>query len=348
MPGKLAFILLMLATPWVAIAQTPRAPATTQAGVQDQEERIAHGSIRVPVPPDWEVLARREDSLGIQLNSTDPPATLIIKATPQKFSLTNDPTMRHQMSQAIVKDLKQKLADERVEVLNWPRVVKDDEFFIRIHDRHRTGGKIADRTHFFRALGVYLIMVTCITYDGTDAQISNVNELAGKLIWQIRTAKVAKPPGVPTTGKPSLFQKAGMKLVPPEGWVEDKTDRAEGVVAVYRRPVGPGKIHVRVVSMVGRSERTEVLVRQLLEDELSAHAIPGAVSLTKPVSVPTNMLGKSRLTLTLKHVDYRVEARVARFGEKLVCVTAVSGAKQAQELESTADGLANRVEKLPR
>jgi len=352
---SLTRMLLATLVPLLALAA---APATKPSAAEKPTIEFADGGVAMPVPDGWDVQLLSDDALGAMLVAragTFGPtgAGLTVGLSPQQHSMTDNPKIADAIGKSILDQLRRMVEAQGLEVLTAPHLERDPEWFIRIRDvtRDPTSGKVADRLHVYRPVGVYLVMVAVTAYDPpTPDDAKAVHKVGETALYQIRPAKAQRNAGVATKGQPTALGKAKLKLAPPKGWMEVRTDADDGTVVTYRKPLGSTVVAVRVAALDKQPDAKDAAAERIAREELAKYIPSG----TEPAGEPEVVQGGAfvvKLKQAAKRFSqrHRVETRVATVGDpaagmRLVAVTNASTELSADEASKFADELAGTAE----
>lgn len=337
-------ILLLLVSTWPCVGRAQSTLPATAPVVQGEEQLFLDDTMKFNVPPGWTVTAVSEDTRTVLLLNEAKDAVLKIVVDPQTASMTQNADTKRLMGEAIVKGLRDRLEAEKTEMIEPPKLKRDEAFFIRIEDKYRDHDRVADRLHVFRVLGINLLRVVAVDLSGNPEQTAAVHTLGEQLVYQIRTNKLPRPTGVPTGQKPSLFRKAKVKLTPAKGWLEEKKDADGGVIATYREPLPAGVVTVRVLSMAAQQRPRDEVVAKMSRDDLASMPVPDATQGEVESATDGRFASKSMQKYTRKGLTFRVENRVMIVGEMLLSVTSSSTELKSVEVGKFADELAATAE----
>src|SRR4051812_36919910 len=116
-------VLFLVATLSVAAGPTTKPAATTRpvnkpAAPQRVRDGMMEGKIRFLLPASWELIERAEAGIGVRYKLPDEKGTVGLMVTVQKQAMPNDHAgLREQMGQALLKSVKQNLAERKLEVV---------------------------------------------------------------------------------------------------------------------------------------------------------------------------------------------------------------------------------------
>ncbi len=335
--------LLLCVSSVPVIAQTK--PGATTSPVVPVEQLFADDTLKFAVPAGWRVTKVSEDTRWVELTEITGGGLMVVNTTPQTGSLGQNPDAKQKIGELIVKNLRELLERGKLTMVDPPRMKRDEAFFLRIEDRYRTeDAKTATRLHVYRVYGIHLLMVAATSFDESAEYQAQTYVAGEKLVYAIKANKIVRPTGIPTQGKPSPFRKAKVRLTPAKGWVEEKSDKDDGIIATYREPVGSGIVIVRVLSMAIQKDPRDAVVARLSADDLASLAPPDA----KPEPVQDIASGPFAKKAQQKHdrlgPTLRVENRVMIVGEMLLSVTSASNELKAEPVSKFADDLATTAE----
>jgi hypothetical protein len=355
----LAFLLGAASAPGQSAPVDPiRSPAPTTSAARPVEQLFADDTLSVPVPPGWRVSTIGEDTRMVVFALDAPHASgavMAITTTPQTASLTQHPEVRLQIGNGIIGLMKKELAAKNLESVDPPRIKRDDGFYLRIEDSYRSDGKVARRLNVYRVIGIHLVMATITSYAQEDAGVAADFKLAEQTLSKVKPNKLARVRGVPTGQKPGLFRQAKVKLTPTKGWLEERTDKPEGIIATFRQQVGGSVVTVRAIPMDAQKEnRASVIARVATEDITAAtqavvDAAPPGATVTPGEITTTPADGTFELRAVQKTIraglTFRVETRVRMVGNVVLSITNSSTELRATDGVTTwADDLARTAE----
>ncbi|HEV7302191.1 MAG TPA: hypothetical protein VGN72_22830 [Tepidisphaeraceae bacterium] len=337
----IGLILVLLFCSPVVTAQPSTAPAS-------DEHLFADDTLQFTVPEGWRLSKISNDSLWAEMKRDDGGGTLVLNTTLQTASLTQNPDTRIKIGEQIVKQMHDQLVAQGLEIVDRPRMKRDDAFFLRVEDRYRAtatdGGKVVSRLHVYRAMGIHFLMVVATSFDESPNTIAAIHKAGEQLLYSVKPNKVTRNRGVPTGNKPALFRQAKVKLSPAKGWLEDKSDTAVGTIATYRQPIGGAVVTVRVVPMADQTDARDVVAARIAREDLAAMIVTDTQA--GPVEAVTDdaFMSKSRQTHTGVRPAVRVENRVRSVGNVLLSVTSSSVEVKADAVGTWADDLAKSAE----
>lgn len=362
--SKLPAILLtclLVCTP-DAIAQSKPAPATKPTDVTAPVEQLfSNDTLGITVPAGWRVARVGDDTNSLVFALEKPHAAgavMAVNTTPQTSSLTQTAEIKFKIGKGVVELMTKELAAKNIESVDAPAVKHDDGFFLRVEDSYKSDGKVAHRLHVYRVIGIHLLMATVTSFAPDDAGVNADWKVAERAINSVKPNKIPRVFGVPTGQKPGLFRLAKVKLAPAKGWLEERADKADGVISTFRQQVGGNVVTVRVTPMDAQKEsRAAVVARVVAEDVASA--TKALVDATRPGTTveagdveTTAGDGAIDLRAVQKPVRtglaFRVETRAKMVGNVVLTVTSSSTEKRAVDgVAQWADDLATTAEPFP-
>lgn len=316
-------------------AQPTTAPATTEVPFADD-------TLKLTVPAGWRVMKISEDSRWIELKNDDGTGVLVVNTTPQTSSLAEQADAKMLVGQKVVASMRQQLEAEKYDVIDPPTVKRDDAFFLRIEDRYRQAdGRPASRLHVYRVLGIHFLMVAATSFDDAPEKVTGVWQAGEKAIYAIKPNKVTRNRGIPTGQKPTIFGKAGVTLAPAKGWLEERSDAANGVITTYRQPIGEATVTVRAVPLATAGADTKAAAVRIGQEDLTAVTVEGSTAgEVEALAADGPFLSRSQQKHARLGPTIRVENRVVAVGDTLLSITSSSTEVKAPEVSRWADELA--------
>jgi hypothetical protein len=318
-------------------------PTTSTTRAAPAEQLFFGDALKFPIPDGWQVNWISQDTKTIKLVSDDEKGVILVNTTPQTASLTQNPETRDAIAKKMLELRRQQMEANKVDMIDPPHLKHDDGFFIRMEDRYRQGEQVADRVHVYRVMGFNLLMVASISVSDSADEVAKVHKIGDKLLYQIEPSKIPPRAGIPT-GKAMLFRKAQVKLTPAKGWVSEKEDAAQGVIARFYERIGPGVIQVRVEAAGLPGKPQEQWAQRVASEDLKTMAVPDAkAAAAEPVS-GGRFRSKSQQKYDQLGLTWRVENRVVVIGDRLLSITNRSTEFKAGPISQYADDLANSAE----
>jgi hypothetical protein len=331
-----ATLLLIL---FLGLASSARAePATAPSA---DEVSFADDTLKFTVPAGWRVTQITEDARWIFLKNADDSGQIVLNTTPQTRSLTQNADTKMQVGEKLVELMRQQLEAEKYDIIDAPRVKRDDAFFLRIEDRYRQAdGRAASRLHVYRVLGIHFLMAVSTSFDEAPDKVAAIWETGQKAIYSIKASKVVRNRGIPTGNKPGIFGKAGVTLSPAKGWLEERTDVADGLITTYRQPIGQAIVKVRAVSMAVQNADAKAVAERVGKEDLAAMTVEGGTAGAVEATPDGKYLSKSQQKHARLGPTIRVENRVIAVGNVLLSITSSSTDLKAAEVSAWVDELA--------
>ena len=263
----LYFILLFCIAAAPAAETTPTtAPATATAPAV---ELLDQGRVRITPPAGWKLVERKGLSLRYQLGAGEGAITVIV--TPQDEMPTDETIAK--VAKVAGKELREAARNEGAQMLIPPRTEPDDRFALKLRDRTRgANGKARDQLQMYRVMQLELVHVAVVANVETEAESRKIFAAAEELL---DTAKLGTGP------KPTSFRKTRVRFTIPPGWVEERKDDPNGVVATYTNAAYPGARMVVRSRVIPKDAKFNAQVRdhtldQLVDDYRTA-ALPDGV-----------------------------------------------------------------------
>jgi hypothetical protein len=171
-------------------------PATTApARVRDG---LINGSVRFLIPADWEIASRADNGMSVVYHTPDSIGTVSMLITQQAEAIPQHNAAVHaQMQKTILGWDNQDLKNRKVEVIDAPKVERDDRFMLRVHERFKDGDHLLDVLHIYRGIGLNLVGVTVAASTEDKEQAKRVHEGAALLLMSVSLAapdpKIIRP-----------------------------------------------------------------------------------------------------------------------------------------------------------
>lgn len=173
-------------------------PANKAAAPQRVRDGTAEGKVRFLVPASWEVMERSDNGLAVRYKLPDDKGTVGMVVTVQKQAMPNDHAgLREQMGQALLKAVKQDLANRKLETVDAPRLERDEAFMAKVRYRVKEEGTMLDGMHAYRAVGIYLINVASAAVTEDKEEAKAMHETAAMMLMSVTTGpadpKIVRP-----------------------------------------------------------------------------------------------------------------------------------------------------------
>jgi hypothetical protein len=336
-----AFLIVLLVTAQVLAAT---APPTT--GPKEGEDTLLDGAITFTPPEGWQELTR--DAKSIQYNSPDHKATIMVTARPQEVNINKDAAS--QMGMMIKKKIAEQVKSAGGEFVISPRVEKDDLLLLKVHDRTKSGGAVADRLQLYNMVVLNLVTVISVVSSDVEDEINSYQKTATDVLRSARFQKldaktgkrVPVKPKMPTT-LPKNYWKAHVRILGPNGWKEEMKDNASGEIATFTDPQHADvKIQVtieRVPAAISEDDpRIEKLADEMIDRQEQAEKKAGREAQGESEVVDnTAYVKESRSRYTGKPQPMVVSSRVLQLDHILANIVTEAPADQSPRVEKLAD-----------
>jgi hypothetical protein len=183
----------------LALAQTPK-PSTGPA----TRASLAQGEVRfTPPPDDWAELPQPDGSNGTiaTYKHNDDHAVITVSTTEQKQPLPDTPRIRFSLGTQMVKAIRADIDNNKAEVLEAPKLERDERYLIRIRDKIRINGITSDRLHLHRAMGYQFVRVTARVDDQEPDAVKQAFTVAETLLDGATLGKRDRKPPVTRPAK---------------------------------------------------------------------------------------------------------------------------------------------------
>jgi hypothetical protein len=170
--------------PATRLSPTTRPAAATQpARVRDA---LAKGTLRFLAPADWELVKRSDDGLTAFYKASGGHGLITMVVTPQKVAFpTGNAALKQQLAAQIMKALIADLKKRNVEVIDPPRLERDEAFVARIVYRFRNEGHELRALHAYRGLGFNAISVTASVAATDPAEAKAIEDAAAMMLMSV-------------------------------------------------------------------------------------------------------------------------------------------------------------------
>jgi len=339
---RILLAVLISATP--GLAQTSR-PAT----VAEQRDYLDEGRFLFNPPADWSEAFRSPDGMAVQFNAPEGRAALQVMLVPQETVLS--PTMKGRVAKFVIEGKVAGAKDRGVEVIDAPKAVKDDRFYLKIRDRIRKpDGGVEDRLHVYRVMGAYLLLGACTAFTDDEPAAALSHKVAEDVLLSATGGRKGK---LPTTGpstaaatqpaKLTLLPKAKLRIQPPPGWKQELSDGPSGQVGVWKDP-GDGAtlilLGVRQIPIKARKDKAlrEIAIQEIVSAERPTLEMAGAKLIDAPVTVPDDrFLRKIETRYDLDGEEWRVSLRQRLVGDAVLVLTSVTSSDKADAVGKLGD-----------
>jgi hypothetical protein len=196
-------MMLLVAALCVGAGPTTKPTATTRpankpAAPQRVRDGMMEGKIRFLVPASWELIERADNGIGVRYKLPDEKGTVGMMVTVQKQAMPNDHAgLREQMGQALLKSVKKNLEERKLEVVDPPKLERDEAFMAKVRYRVREEGEVVDGMHAYRAVGIYLMNIASSAVTADKEEAKAMHETASLMLMSVTTgpadAKIMRP-----------------------------------------------------------------------------------------------------------------------------------------------------------
>ena len=189
-------LVVALAAFCLAAGPTTRpTAATSPARVRDG---LINGSVRFLIPADWEIASRTDDGMSVVYHTPDKLGVVSILITQQKEAIPQHNALVHaQMQKTILDWDNQDLKNRKMEVIDEPKVERDERFMLRVHERFKDGDHLLDVLHIYRGIGLNLVGVTVAASTEDKAEAKRVHDAATLVLMSVSLAapdpKIIRP-----------------------------------------------------------------------------------------------------------------------------------------------------------
>jgi hypothetical protein len=252
-PILLLILPFCIAAAPAAETLTTTAPAPTSAPAV---EMLDQGRVRITPPAGWTLVERKGLSLRYELGAGVGAITVIV--TPQD-SMPTDETIAT-MAKVAGKQLREAARNEGAQMLIPPRTEPDERFAMKLRDRTRgADGRVRDQLQMYRVMQLELVHVAVVANVETEDESRKIFAAAEELL---DTAKLGTGP------KPTSFRKTRVRFTVPPGWVEERKDEPNGVVAIYTNATYPGARLVVRSRIIPKDAKRNTQVQEHTLDQL--------------------------------------------------------------------------------
>jgi hypothetical protein len=344
------------AAPATKPASTAPSTAPAQVPLAKLTGSLANGTIRFAAPEGWQSV-QSDNGLTVSYMAPDHAGIITVLYAPQEIRPTED--FKQSMGLKIGKAIREQMKKDGREMLLPPKIEPDDRFYLKIHDRSRSGAKTADRMQLFRIVGLNLVTCAVTAWTDDEQQAKETQRLGEDLLLGARLTKAeaagadSKKPGdagkaaTPTKpGKPSTFAKAKIRVTPPAQWTEEKTDAADGLVATYHDPESESNLMIITVHPLPKETKKDPKARAIVIDDIVNAEKPtlnieGGKQVGEPdVTEGSGFLRKITTKFETKDQKFQVDSRLVLVGDAVVCVTSLATAEKAEAVRQVGDQVA--------
>jgi hypothetical protein len=329
------------------------APTSQPAESTLKTDSIMKGAIVFNPPANWKLEGKSDSGRLAAYSTENPKSILIINDDPQEQVLNNDSAVK--VGQLVVGNVKKTVASKKMELIDPPKIEKDERFFLRVHHRFKNKeGETGDELQIYQVVGKNLISVATTVFTDSEEASKPRFEEAEKMLLSVKgsgsaaaqTASGEKHQVAHPATKPTTLAQAKLRYSPPVGWQEELNDQASGLVATYKDLNDAANMLVIRVEQLPKEARSdpklrEVAIDQIVQGERAELSVPGAQPVGSPEKVTDNrFLRKDRMSYESKDAKFKLTSRVKRAGDKIVCIAMLSRDENAAENEKLADDVA--------
>jgi hypothetical protein len=365
---KLMQILIWLgavAVPYLANAQE------TMPATQPAEVLLGKEILFMP-PTGWTPAGERPDKRLFVYEAPDHSGTMVVNVDPQEVSLENNSSAATKIGQMVSKQIRDNAAKpgSDVQIIDQPKIEKDDRFFLRVHHRFTKPGKTGDQLQLYRAIGNSLVAVAVTAWADSAEKAKPTHELAEQVLLSAHargtaagvaaarnaTKSLPKPTSKPTA--PISLPHAKIRIAVPAGlgnWEHETNDAESGIVVTFRDPQSRGleliAVSVKPLPKEAKSDPKlrDTIVDQMLESDRQQLKIEGAQGDAKTDVIKDNrFLRKTRAKYQTKTDQVQLISRDLRIGDVLVAVSAVGATDEISAIDKLADELATAIRAMGR
>jgi hypothetical protein len=242
------------------------------------------------------------------------------------------------------------------QILDAPKIEKDERFFLRIHHRFKKGESVGDQLQLYRVLGKELVAVAVTAYTDSPEQAKPVFDEAEKVMSSARSSASggAGPATSPTMKPPQLAAKlimlsqAKIRLLPPEQWRAEVNDAGSGIVATFHDPADNTNLLAVSVRQLPKEARSDPKMRDaLLEEMASGEKAQFKIDGAEPVGQTINVVdrrflhkARTRYRMSTGGKQFDISSRQVRAGDEIVSVTVVTLEDKFDVIDKLADQVA--------
>jgi hypothetical protein len=188
-------LLLGLMACCVAAGPTTRPATSAPVRVRDG---LVNGSVRFLVPADWEIVSRTDNGFNVVYRTGDEVGTISILITQQQDAIPqHNARVLAQMKETILKWDNDDLKTRKVEVIDAPKVERDDRFMLKVHERFKDKEHMLDVIHIYRGIGLNLVGVTVAASTEDKDVAKKVHDAASLMLMSVSLAapdpKIVRP-----------------------------------------------------------------------------------------------------------------------------------------------------------
>jgi hypothetical protein len=165
-------------------------PATKPAAAIPERvrEKLVNGSIRYLVPKDWEPTEKAESGMQAKYSLPDGSSTVSILIMQQAQAVPNNhPKLRQQLVDYCLKMAEQDVKNRGADIVDAPKVEKDDRFLARVRVRLKEGARVQDAVHLYRGVGINLVSVYAAANTDDPAAAKAIHDAGALMLLSVTT-----------------------------------------------------------------------------------------------------------------------------------------------------------------
>jgi len=161
-------------------------PSTLPVATFELGETTKLGNYQFRVPAGWTYQGVKDNKLGALYRSQDRAAVIMVIVRPRGAA---PPEMQAKYAQTIIQKLREDFFKAKTEVIDPPAVIKDNRFFLKVHERIKIKDKVAEQMHVYLMQGKDLIELSVITTADATDQIASTMKLAEDVLLSCTLVK---------------------------------------------------------------------------------------------------------------------------------------------------------------
>jgi len=174
------------------------------------EVSLGNGLVRFEPPAaPWVLSSMPEGGMAVIYQS--PTGSSVMAVTAVGRGAPRSDELAKAMAKTILDQIKGNFRRKNYEMIVEPEIVKDDRFWLVVHEKYKKEGTTVNQWHYYRNVPPHQFMVTVITY-AQDQQEADQVRLAGETVALsakvVERGEVAPPPPDATRGVGSYVDTA--------------------------------------------------------------------------------------------------------------------------------------------
>jgi hypothetical protein len=158
-------------------------PTTAPARVRDA---LLKGMVRFLVPADWTLVGRSGDGLNAYYRLPADKGLVSMVVTPQQAPFPPvTPAIRQKMSASVLAAVTADLKKRNAEVLEPPKLERDDAFVARVVYRFKDEGHVLRAMHAYRGAGFNVVGVTASVPGEDAAEAKAIHDTAATMLLSV-------------------------------------------------------------------------------------------------------------------------------------------------------------------